>query len=175
MKISMTREFLLASTIVAGLGFAAPAFAQTAAATEEKAAEVVVVTGTRISAPGVQSASPITSIGGAELQLNQVAEAEKLLRALPSTVPGDGENVNNGTAGVTTVNMRGLGAERNLVLMDGKRMTPYNINGRVDISTVPQAMLERVDILTGGASTVYGFGRYVRRYQLRAEEGLRRH
>lgn len=156
MKISMTRELLLASTIVAGLGFAAPAFAQTAAATEEKAAEVVVVTGTRISAPGVQSASPITSIGGAELQLNQVAEAEKLLRSLPSTIPGDGENVNNGTAGVTTVNMRGLGSQRNLVLMDGKRMTPYNINGRVDVSTVPQAMLERVDILTGGASTVYG-------------------
>jgi len=156
MKISMTRELLLASTIVAGLGFAAPAFAQTAAATEEKAAEVVVVTGTRISAPGVQSASPITSIGGAELQLNQVAEAEKLLRALPSTIPGDGENVNNGTAGVTTVNMRGLGSQRNLILMDGKRMTPYNISGVVDISTVPQAMLERVDILTGGASTVYG-------------------
>jgi iron complex outermembrane recepter protein len=154
MKITSTRGLMLATTIISGMAFAAPAFAQTAPAPEE--AEVVVVTGTRITAPGVQSASPITSIGGADLQLNQVAEPEKLLRSLPSTIPGDGENVNNGTAGVTSVNLRGLGAERNLVLMDGKRMTPYNINGIVDVSTIPQAMLERIDILTGGASTVYG-------------------
>jgi iron complex outermembrane recepter protein len=156
MKITSTRGLMLATTIISGMAFAAPAFAQTAPATPAPEAEVVVVTGTRITAPGVQSASPITSIGGADLQLNQVAEPEKLLRSLPSTIPGDGENVNNGTAGITSINMRGLGAERNLVLMDGKRMTPYNINGIVDVSTVPQAMLERIDILTGGASTVYG-------------------
>lgn len=156
MKIANTRKLLLASTIVAGFAFGTPSFAQDATSTEEAEREVVVVTGTRISAPGVQSASPITTIGSAELQLQQVAEPEKLLRALPSTIPGDGENVNNGTAGVTSINMRGLGSRRNLVLIDGKRMTPYNINGIVDVSTVPQAMLERIDILTGGASTVYG-------------------
>ena len=157
MKITSTRALMLATTIISGMALITPAYAQTTpVAAEEEEAEVVVVTGTRISAPGVQSASPITSIGGAELQLSQVAEPEKLLRSLPSTIPGDGENVNNGTAGVTSVNLRGLGAERNLILMDGKRMTPYNINGIVDISTVPQAMLERIDILTGGASTVYG-------------------
>jgi outer membrane receptor protein involved in Fe transport len=156
MKITSTRGLMLATTIISGFAFAAPALAQTAPTEAEAATEVVVVTGTRITAPGVQSASPITSIGAAELLLTQVAEPEKLLRSLPSTIPGDGENVNNGTAGVTTVNLRGLGAGRNLVLMDGKRMTPYNINGIVDVSTVPQAMLERIDILTGGASTVYG-------------------
>jgi iron complex outermembrane recepter protein len=158
MKTTTTRGLMLATTIISGMAFAAPAFAQTAPtpAAAPAAADIVVVTGTRITAPGVQSASPITSIGGADLQLTQVAEPEKLLRSLPSTIPGDGENVNNGTAGVTSINMRGLGARRNLVLMDGKRMTPYNINGIVDVSSIPQAMLERIDILTGGASTVYG-------------------
>lgn len=150
------RGALLAGTIISGLAFAAPAMAQETPAGEPSRAEVVVVTGTRIKSPGVRSASPIQTIGGTELQLQQVAEPEKLLRALPSTIPGDGENVNNGTAGVTSINMRGLGPSRNLVLMDGKRMVPYNFNGVVDVSTVPQAMLERIDILTGGASTVYG-------------------
>lgn len=147
------RNALLAGTIISSVAFAAPAFAQSAAAGDT---EVVVVTGTRISTPGVRSASPIQTIGGAELKLQQTTETEKILRSLPSTIPGDGENVNNGTAGVTSVNMRGLGANRNLVLMDGKRMVPYNFNGIVDVSTIPTAMLERVDLLTGGASTVYG-------------------
>lgn len=155
-KSNSLRGILLAGTIISGMVIAAPAFAQDEKKEESPKGEVVVVTGTRIQTPGVQSASPITSIGGAELTMQQVAEPEKLLRALPSTIPGDGENVNNGTAGVTSVNLRGLGAGRNLVLMDGKRMTPYNINGIVDVSTVPLAMLSRVDILTGGASTVYG-------------------
>jgi outer membrane receptor protein involved in Fe transport len=156
MKISLTRELLLASTIVAGLGFTAPAFAQTAAAAPEKAAEVVIVTGTRIQTPGTTSSSPITSVGAAELEFQQSSEIEKVLRNLPITVPGDGGNTNNGTAGVTTIDLRDLGAQRNLVMVDGKRVTPYNINGVVDISIIPAAMLDRVDIVTGGASAVYG-------------------
>ncbi|GIU66887.1 TonB-dependent receptor domain-containing protein [Candidatus Phycosocius spiralis] len=161
MKISLTRELLLASTIVAGLGFTAPAFAQSAGSTpnnsaNEKAAEVVVVTGTRIQTPGTTSSSPITSVGAAELEFQQSSEIEKVLRNLPLAVPGDGGNTNNGTAGVTTINLRDLGPQRNLVMVDGKRVTPYNINGIVDISIIPAAMLDRVDIVTGGASAVYG-------------------
>ena len=56
--------------------------------------------------------------------MQQQPEVEKILRMLPITVPGDGQNVNNGTAGAATVNLRGLGAQRNLVLIDGKRVTP---------------------------------------------------
>lgn len=156
-KSNSLKGILLTGTIISGIAFANSAIAQDEPKKEETPkSEIVIVTGTRIQQPGIQSASPITSIGGAELQLQQVAEPEKLLRALPSTIPGDGENVNNGTAGVTSVNLRALGANRNLVLMDGKRMVPYNINGIVDVSTVPLAMLQRVDVLTGGASTVYG-------------------
>ena len=75
---------------------------------------------------------------------------------MPSTTIGDNENVNNGTGGYTTANLRGLGANRNLVLLNGKRMAPANYNGTVDLSTIPTALIERVDVITGGASAVYG-------------------
>jgi outer membrane receptor protein involved in Fe transport len=115
-----------------------------------------VVTGSRIQTPGIQSASPIVTVGADQIRQQQTPEAEKILRLLPGVVPEDGDAVNNGTAGVTTLNLRGLGAQRNLVLLNGKRMTPYNIDGEVDLSRVPTALLERVDVITGGASAVYG-------------------
>lgn len=118
--------------------------------------EEVVITGTRISAPGTVSSSPIFSIGESELELTQEVELERVLRTLPSTIPGDGGNVNNGTAGAATVDLRGLGPQRNLVLTNGRRMVPFNFNGQVDTSTIPTALIERVDVITGGASAVYG-------------------
>ena len=156
MKFKNTRGLMLATTIISGLAFTAPAFAQTAPAAAPEEVEVVVVTGTRIQAPGTTSSSPITTVGADELALQQSSEVEKVLRNLPITVPGDGANTNNGTAGATTVNLRDLGPQRNLLMIDGKRITPYNFNGIVDVSIVPAAMLEGVDIVTGGASAVYG-------------------
>lgn len=151
------RELLLAGTIISGLTLGAlPAVAQTAPAAAGEEESTVVVTGTRIQTPGNTSSSPITTVGTTELQYQQSSEVEKVLRGLPITVPGDGENTNNGTAGATTINLRDLGAQRNLIMIDGKRVTPYNINGIVDVSIVPAAMLQQVDIVTGGASAVYG-------------------
>jgi outer membrane receptor protein involved in Fe transport len=128
----------------------------TAAVAQEAELEQVVVTGTRITAPGVESSSPIASVGAEEIRLTQKTEVEQILRVLPVTLPADGANVNNGTAGAATVNLRGLGTQRNLILMDGKRLTPYNYNGLVDTSIIPTALIERLDIITGGASAVYG-------------------
>ena len=125
-------------------------------AQDEQLIEEVIVTGSRIRRPGLESGSPITSIGAEEIEFQQEVEVERILRDLPSTIPGDGENTNNGTSGISTVNLRGLGANRNLVLLNGRRMTPANYNGRPDISTIPTALIERVDIITGGASAVYG-------------------
>lgn len=118
--------------------------------------EVISVTGSRIRQPGAVSASPIISIGEKELGFQQEPEVEQILRNLPATVPGDGSNVNNGSGGAATINLRGLGAQRSLVLMNGRRMIPYNYNGAVDSSTIPSALIERIDIVTGGASAVYG-------------------
>ena len=126
------------------------------AADGESVIEEVVVTGTRIKRPGHVSSSPIQSIDALEITLKQEVEIEKILRDLTSTIPGDGGNVNNGTAGAATIDLRGLGPERNLVLLNGRRITPFNHNGEVDTSTIPTALLERVDVVTGGASAVYG-------------------
>ncbi len=137
---------------------AAPVSAQTAPTTQDEETEldVIVVTGSRIQAPGLVSASPIQTLSAETIGLQQTAEVEQVLRNLPIVKPGDGDAVNNGTAGVSTVNLRGLGEERNLILIDGKRVTPYNIDGIVDVSGIPTAFLERIDIITGGASAVYG-------------------
>ena len=123
---------------------------------QEQAVEEVIVTGSRIRRPGLESGSPIVSVVAEEFELQQEVELEQVLRTLPSTTIGDNENVNNGTGGYTTANLRGLGANRNLVLLNGKRMAPANYNGTVDLSTIPTALIERVDVITGGASAVYG-------------------
>lgn len=126
-----------------------------AAIAQENLGEIVV-TGTRITQPGVVSSSPIYSVGAGEIDLQQQPEIEKILRVLPITAPSDGQNVNNGTAGVATINLRGLGSQRNLILIDGKRLVPYDVGGQVDTSMIPTALIERIDIVTGGASAVYG-------------------
>lgn len=124
--------------------------------TAEKDVEVISVTGSRIRQPGSESTSPITSIGADELNLQQQPEIERVLRSMPFTIPGDGGNVNNGTAGAATVDLRGLGPERNLILLNGKRMVPFSFDGEVDTATIPTALVERIDVVTGGASAVYG-------------------
>jgi outer membrane receptor protein involved in Fe transport len=118
--------------------------------------EAVQVTGSRVVVPGATSSSPIVTIRAEEFVLQQNNEVEQVLRNLPSTLPGDGANTNNGSAGVSTLNLRGLGEQRNLILIDGKRVTPYNVDGLVDLSMIPAQLIERVDLVTGGASAVYG-------------------
>lgn len=140
--------------MICGAAFAAMAVSPATAQVAE--VEELVVTGSRIQVPGLESASPILTVGAAEIGLQQQPEVEKIIRFLPISVPSDGDAVNNGTQGVSTVNLRGLGAQRNLVLIDGQRVTPYNTAGQVDVSVIPTAFLERVDIITGGASAVYG-------------------
>ncbi len=148
-RASVRSRLLLGAALAAVLAPVGPALAQ-------DTIEEIVVTGSRIARPNDTSTSPVYSVGAAEIDALQQPEVEKIFRMLPVTVPGDGQNTNNGTAGASTVDLRGLGAQRNLVMMDGKRVTPYNFNGLVDVSTIPTALIQRVDIVTGGASAVYG-------------------
>ena len=146
---------LLRSTVLAGAiaSLCTPVYAQ-----EEDGEELeeVTVTGTRIQNQNVIAASPITTIGQEEIAYKQTPNIERIFRDLPITIPGDGENVNNGTAGQATLDLRGLGPERSLIMVDGKRLAPYDINGIVSTDVIPVNMLERVDVVTGGASAVYG-------------------
>lgn len=123
---------------------------------DQEVIDVVTVTGTRIQNQNVIAASPVTTIGQEEIELKQTPNIERVFRDLPITIPGDGENVNNGTAGQATLDLRGLGPERSLIMIDGKRLAPYDIDGIVSTDVIPVNMLERVDVVTGGASAVYG-------------------
>ena len=140
--------------LLAGGSMATSALAQDSE--DEGDGDVIIVTGTRIQNPNIAAASPVNTIGQDEIAKQFTPNVERVFRDLPLTIPGDGENVNNGTGGAATIDLRGLGPERSLVMIDGKRLVPYNFNGIVDVNTVPLNLIERVDVITGGASAVYG-------------------
>jgi iron complex outermembrane receptor protein len=118
--------------------------------------EQVQVTGTRITTPGTTSTSPISSISAEEIKTSQPIAVEEFIKGLPAAMPSIGPGTNNGTGGGATIDLRGLGANRTLVLINGRRMVPFNLNGTVDTNAIPIALLSRVDLLTGGASVAYG-------------------
>lgn len=135
----------------------APAFAQEAdAEAAEESEEIIVVTGTRIANPNIELSSPVSVVGAEEFAVQQVFSVEDVLRDIPGAQPGVGSNVGNGGAGAATINLRGLGTNRNLVLIDGNRVVPADLSTRVDTNIIPLALLQRVDVFTGGATTAYG-------------------
>ncbi len=157
MTIRITKAHLLRTTLLAAL---APAFAVGAHAQAQPApadeSDVVVITGTRIAQEGLVSASPIMTVGADELSLKQPVDVETVLRAMPQFAPGNGAQVNNGSSGASTLDLRGLSTPRTLPLIDGKRMVPFDPNGLFDVTSIPLALLDRVEVVTGGASAVYG-------------------
>src|SRR4051794_34774858 len=167
LKINSTRERLLASSMICGatlLGLSATqASAAAAAAPAAGSAEVseIVVTGTRIPTPNLTSVAPVTSVTAADIKAQGVTRVEDLVNSLPQAFAGQGSMVSNGSNGTATVNLRGLGSARTLVLIDGKRLQPGNPTSAIvavapDLNFIPTALVQRVDILTGGASAVYG-------------------
>jgi iron complex outermembrane recepter protein len=120
------------------------------------AQERIEVTGSRIKSIGNTSSSPITSVGKADIDTTQPVAVEELVKGLPSAYPAIGPNINNGSNGTASIDLRGMGTNRTLVLFNGKRFVPAVLEGVVDTNNVPVALLERVDLVTGGASAVYG-------------------
>ncbi|MFK8017915.1 MAG: TonB-dependent receptor plug domain-containing protein, partial [Gammaproteobacteria bacterium] len=120
--------------------------------------EEVTVTGSRLMAnPNLASATPVLSVTGEEAQIRGNIRVEDFVNVLPQVFAGQASEVSNGATGTATLNLRGLGAVRTLVLIDGRRL-PYGSSGTsaANVDLVPIQMVERVDILTGGASAVYG-------------------
>ena len=159
MKTFSKRALLRASVAPAILGaslVATAAVAQDAPQAPEVSNDTIVVTGSLIRNPNLTSSSPVTAVTETELQLRQTTNAESLLRDIPGVVPSIGQNVNNGNGGAAYVNLRGLGRNRNIVLLDGQRVAPADFGGSFDLNNIPTALVSRVDVLTGGASTTYG-------------------
>ncbi|MBC2776046.1 TonB-dependent receptor plug domain-containing protein [Parasphingopyxis marina] len=138
----------------AGTFIASPALAQDELASADQPA--IVVTGSRITNPNLEQSSPVQVVGQDEIDLRQATNAEELIGELPGIVPGLNNSVNNGSTGIGSLNLRGLGSTRNLILLDGNRIVPATLFSQTDLNVVPVALVERVEVVTGGASSVYG-------------------
>ena len=166
MHVSISRLLLSTSLLAVG-AFAAPAQAQvtepveaakpaTNADQSQPDDGAIVVTGSRIARPDLNVASPVNVVNAEEIRARQPNTAEDLLRDLPSVRPNLGPAVNNGGSGAANVDLRGIGANRTLVLLDGRRLVPFGLDGTVDLNVIPVGLVDRVDVVTGGASSVYG-------------------
>ncbi len=148
----------LASSAAATAMYGVAAVAQDAAP-QDDAADVgtIVVTGSRIKSANLEATTPVTQVTAEDVVTQGVTRIEDLVNQLPQAFAAQNVTVANGATGTATLDLRALGSARTLVLIDGRRM-PYGgvTNSAADINQIPASMVERVDILTGGASAVYG-------------------
>ncbi len=160
------------AALIASL-LAVPAFAQagsppssTAPQKAEAGADAatvgeIIVTGSRITASGFQAPTPTSVIGAEQLSLNAQPNVFATIAQLPSLQGSSGTTTNtfstsSGQQGLSSFSLRGLGTIRTLTLLDGQRVVPANVTGVPDISLFPQLLIDRVDVVTGGASASYG-------------------
>jgi len=157
LKTQTVRQRLLASTMIGGAALlavsASPAFAQE----DSTEVEAVVVTGSRIVRQDFEAISPVTTVGSEQLELTATLTVESLLNELPQIVPGNTRTSNNaGGEDFATIDLRGLGPNRTLVLVNGERVPASSTTGVVDLNTIPASLIDRIEVVTGGASAVYG-------------------
>ena len=134
-----------------------PSFAQ--AADEEDAGEAIVVTGSRIVSPNLTAVSPVTAISAQDIKLAGTSNTEDILNSLPQVFASQSSTVSNGATGTATVDLRGLGSQRTLVLINGRRLMsgdPNSTSSAADLNFIPASLVKRIDVLTGGASATYG-------------------
>ncbi len=154
-----TRQRLLATTTIGGAALmtaltmvAAPAAAQEATEVEE-----IVITGSRIARQDYQAPSPIVTVSQEDFQATGSVTIDTLINDLPQFVPSINQTSNNpSNGGQANINLRGLGVTRTLVLMNGRRVVASNSDGVVDVNIFPTALIENVEVITGGASAAYG-------------------
>lgn len=127
------------------------------AAQADQTMETVVITGSHIASPNLQSSAPVLEATALDIAVMGTTKVEDLLNQMPQIFAGQNATVSNGATGTSEVNMLGLGCTRNLVLIDGRRM-PYGsaLDTCADLNQIPTQLVDRVDVLVGGASAVYG-------------------
>jgi outer membrane receptor protein involved in Fe transport len=155
------KRLLLASTLLMGLPTTVQAqnsAVDSATPADDAAGEgdAIVVTGSRLSNPNLEQAAPIMAVSAKEIALTGQNNVENILKELPQVLPGNTSASNNPGDGTATADLRGLGSARTLVLVNGRRYVSYDTNQIVDLNTIPTALIERVDVVTGGKSAVYG-------------------
>ncbi len=118
--------------------------------------EEIVVTGSRIMRRDFDVPSPLATIDKAEIEFTPQATIEETLNQMPQVFPSFGRTSNNPSNGMANVDLRGLGPGRSLVLLNGRRLAPTGTGNEVDLNNIPRFLLQRIEIITGGTSTVYG-------------------
>lgn len=165
-EVAFKAVLLSGVSLAATAGLSGPAFAQALADGGVPATEEVIVTGTQVLRSGFSSPTPLTVVGASDIQANAPTNLSDYLHKLPalagSTGPrSSGNSVSDGNGGVAGLNLRKLGNNRTLVLLDGLRIGPSSESGastagEVDVNEFPDALVKRIDIVTGGASAQYG-------------------
>ncbi|GAW40911.1 Vitamin B12 transporter BtuB precursor [Brevundimonas sp. SH203] len=152
------RRSLLATTIIGGAALAmaaTPSFAQST----DQATEVgeIVVTGSRIARQDYRSTSPIVTVSAQDFQATGAVTIDSLINDLPQFTPSISSTSNNpSNGGQANINLRNLGSNRTLVLMNGRRVVPSNSDGTVDVNLIPTALIKNIEVISGGASAAYG-------------------
>ena len=162
---------------------AAPSLAQDAEGPEAQVSpepirlEELVVTGTRIRKPGLVSSSPLVQVEAEEVALQGTVRVEDMMRTLPQVFSNQNTGQSNGATGTATLNLRNLGAQRGLVLLNGRRLpagSPIQGGVGADINQIPGALIDSVEVLTGRRLGHLRIGCCRRRRQLPAAGRLRR-
>ena len=134
----------------------APMIAQETEIGEQPELEEIVVTGSRIRRTDLTAPSPLSVVSAEQIAETGTVTIDSILNEMPQVMPGWTNTSNFPGTGTATVDLRGLGARRTLVLVNGKRFIPTTGDGVVDIAGIPTPLVERVEVMTGGASAVYG-------------------
>ncbi len=150
------RTALLGSTALLALASGTTSISAQSAAADDAEFEEVVVTGSRIKRADIESVSPVSVVSSADINLSGNINIEQTLNQLPALNPSLTTTTNNGGDGSARLDLRELGTFRTLILQNGRRIVPFSTTGAVDVNVIPSALIERVEVLTGGASSVYG-------------------
>ncbi len=170
MRLSLVSSLISTAAVLPIVLVAAPAMSQEASAaqagaletaqtTDAETNEAIIVTGSRIQRKDFVAASPIVTVSLDSVTTSGRTSVDDYLRDLPQFNPGTGSfsnDSNGGTAGRATLNLRGLGPQRNLVLMDGQRLMSSGTDGAIDINTIPSLAIGGIEVISGGASATYG-------------------
>ncbi len=148
---------LRASLLAGAASLGALCAAERASAQTSESVETVVVTGSRLPQEGITSSRPLTTISPEEMKFEGTTDLSTLINNLPEAFADQGPNLSNSARGIASVDLRGLGAKRTLVTIDGSRLMPGDpIDPVPDLDDIPVALVDHIEALTGGASTVYG-------------------
>ena len=158
----MRKSYLLAASSMMAMAAFSSAFAQTAPASGAETEEVIV-SASRIQIQGYQAPTPVTVVGADQIARDAHTDIGDVIRQLPafgtSSGPNNSSSANfivSSTPGIDVVNLRQLGVLRTLVLFDNQRVVASSVSGGVDLSTMPSSLVQRIDVVTGGASAAWG-------------------